>query len=197
MKQLTILLSSLLILYITACTNQPPKTTDQTTPQDSIINSESGTITDPAETYDTKTGISYNTYCNERYGFCIDYPKDLLIPQGESGSGDGQVFLSASGQNTLTVYRDFSDMVDPDSFTLKAEYEHDIAYGDAGRERQDITYKKAGSTFFVISGYSGDKIFYQKTILTNGQLATCILTYNKSEKDVYNKISEHVFQSFK
>ncbi len=36
----------------------------------------------------------YETYYNHRYDYSIDYPKDVLFPQGESDNGDGQKFLS-------------------------------------------------------------------------------------------------------
>ena len=38
----------------------------------------------------------YTGYYNERYGYGMEYP-DILIPQGEADSGDGQAFVSGNG----------------------------------------------------------------------------------------------------
>ena len=197
MKPIRIILSSLIVIAITSCNDRTENETEGNVSRDPVIHSKSEALDNMEVRSNSVTGLQYRCYCNERYGYCIDYPLEVLYPQGESGSGDGQVFTSADSQDTLLVYRDFSDMSDPDTkFTLKAEYEHDIA--DQGNDRgKRITYKKSGKDFFVLSGYRGDKIFYQKTMLSNGQLITCILSYRKSEKEIYKQISERVFQSFK
>jgi hypothetical protein len=194
MKSTKFILSTLIFLSITSCNNQPEKVTENKAPQDSVAIAQE----EPGAVNDAAVELQYKAYCNDRYGFCIDYPLEVLYPQGESGSGDGQVFTSSDSEDSLLVYRDFSDMTDPDTkFSLKTEYEQDVARMGSGPGKRDVTYKKLGKDFFVISGYMADKIFYQKTIITHGELATCVLSYRKSEKERYNKISEQVFQSFK
>ena len=46
----------------------------------------------------------YGSYSNGRFGYSIDYPKDLLIPQGESDNEDGQEFTSKDGKAVLLVW---------------------------------------------------------------------------------------------
>src|SRR5258706_14209851 len=46
----------------------------------------------------------YKTYANARFKYSISYPTDLLIPQGESENGDGQVFREKSGSVEMRVY---------------------------------------------------------------------------------------------
>src|SRR5207237_8321240 len=46
----------------------------------------------------------YKTYDNARFKYSISYPTDLLIPQGESENGDGQVFREKSGSVEMRVY---------------------------------------------------------------------------------------------
>ncbi len=128
------------------------------------------------------------------YPFCADYPSTILIPQGESDSRDGQIFMSKNEQNELRVYREFIDFGNDDNeLTLKYQFNKQIK-----ARKNKITYKKLNQDFFVISGYNTKgQIFYQKTYLFEKDLFTCILTYNKNEKKLYNKIAEHVFKSFK
>jgi hypothetical protein len=179
-------------LALSGCTTQPQTVAENQVPQDTVAMTQPDVVNEP------ETEPQYESYCNSKYAFCIDYPTNVLHPQGESGSGDGQVFTSSDLEDSLSVYRDFSDMIDPDTkFSIKAEYEHDLAGNENGRGKREVTYKKLGKDFFVLSGYMGDKIFYQKTMITNGELATCMMSYRKSEKELYNKVSERVFKSFK
>lgn len=141
-----------------------------------------------------QNNIKYKTYCNSLYPFCADYPSTILIPQGESDSRDGQIFMSKNEQNELRVYREFIDFGNDDNeLTLKYQFNKQIK-----ARKNKITYKKLNQDFFVISGYNAKgQIFYKKTYLFEKDLYTCILTYNVSEKELYNKIAEHVFKSFK
>ena len=41
--------------------------------------------------------IAFNKYCNARFGYCIDYPKQHFIPQPESENGDGRIFKNKKG----------------------------------------------------------------------------------------------------
>ena len=142
--------------------------------------------------------FKFETYCNVRFGFCIDYPSGRLFPQGESGNGDGQIFKSKNAATTMWVYRDFRDNEDPDSkFDIESAFILDTGVENPEKSKRVITYKKLGKNFYVISGYNNEKIFYQKTINTDAGLATSLIEYPESEKDYYNKVSETIFQSFK
>lgn len=142
--------------------------------------------------------INYETYCNQRFGFCIDYPTDMLFPQGESGNGDGQIFKSKDAENTLRAYRDYRDNIDPETqYTIESAYNEDSWGNNPDEPKRVITYKKLGKAFFVVSGYNDGKIFYQKSIIKDGQLFTCLIEYNESDKEIYNNISDRISKSFK
>lgn len=142
--------------------------------------------------------IKYETYCNGKFGFCVDYPVGILYPQGESGSGDGQIFKSKDAENTLRVYRDFRDNIDPDTtYNIETAYNEDSRGNIPDKPKRVITYKKLEKSFFVVSGYNNGKIFYQKTIMSNNQLATCIIEYREVDKKMFNVFSEKIFNSFK
>lgn len=142
--------------------------------------------------------VTYKTYCNSRYGFCIAYPGEILYPQGESGSGDGEAFKSKDGGNTLLAYRDFRDNIDPDKpFAIATAYAQDLKPDEGDPLKKNITYKKLGKDFYVISGFHDDKVFYQKTMMADSQLVTCILEYRQSDRALYDQVSEQVFKSFK
>ncbi|MEI9947196.1 MAG: hypothetical protein WDN26_23645 [Chitinophagaceae bacterium] len=47
--------------------------------------------------------LKFDTYCNARFGYCIDYP-GILFPQPESENGDGRVFKDKQGNEALIVF---------------------------------------------------------------------------------------------
>jgi len=152
----------------------------------------------PCFSGNTQTSPQYKTYCNSKYGYCVDYPSSILLPQGESGSGDGQVFESKNKENSLTIYRDLRDNMDPDvKFDIATAYKEDVDVSES-RNPKTVTYKKLGKTFYVVSGYEGKKIYYQKTFLSeDGQLVTCRLVYLERDQQLYNTLLDHIMKSLR
>ncbi|MFN8291872.1 MAG: hypothetical protein U0U70_16560 [Chitinophagaceae bacterium] len=142
--------------------------------------------------------IKYETYCNSRYGYCIDYPATLLYPQGEAPSGDGQEFKSKNADVQLLVYRDLRDNFTMDEpYTIQTAYEEDARGSDPEHPKKVIVYKKLGKDFFAVSGYNNGRIFYQRTILREEGLVTSYIEYPEADSAVYNKVSERIFSSLK
>ena len=140
--------------------------------------------------------LKLESYCNHKFYYCIDYPVELLYPEGEAENGDGQAFKSADGSTLLLVYRDFRDNMYPENtFTIETAFKEDLK--SHSKPPKTISYKTCTNDFFVISGHNNGKIFYQKTILADGQLVTSILEYNDNEKEIYNAVAERIFKSFK
>jgi hypothetical protein len=146
----------------------------------------------------------YESYCNSRYNYCIDYPT-IMVAQPEAGNGDGRVFINPKDSATLTVYGTIGiDLETEAPIPLKERYVKDMQNIKDQSPDNRITYQQFGQRqhFFVISGYKKDRIFYQKTIVKldensqNPSFAYAILEYRDQDKEVYNKISEKVFTSF-
>jgi hypothetical protein len=136
---------------------------------------------------------TFNEYCNSRFGFCISYPSNFKA-QGESDNGDGQEFLSMDGKSSLLVYRDGRDVLyESDSECKNQSFLSDVTSDDTKK----VTYKQMGDRFYVVSGYEGSSIFYQKTIFTNEGMMTAIFTYPTSQKAKYDSYCVKVFETFK
>ena len=62
----------------------------------------------------------------------------------------------------------------------------------------DITYERTKSTFFVLSGYRDDAIFYTKVAVSDDQHTACILdiTYPRSRKKEFDPIVTRMSHSF-
>lgn len=116
---------------------------------------------------------TYNTYRNARFGTVVQYPSNLLIPQRESDSGDGRRFISRDGDVELSVY----GFHNKNNRTVNREMLR--AINDWRRDGARLTYWKWQGGWFVLSGYVGSDIFYEKTLYRNGVFHTLIWQYPK------------------
>jgi len=141
----------------------------------------------------TLTQSSYNQYCNARFGFCVSYPNTFKA-QGESDNGDGQEFISADGKSSLLVYRDGREAIYESEAECRSQsYLSDIT----SDETKQVTYKKKGDNFYVVSGYQGSMIFYQKTIFTEQGMMTAVFTYPTAQKAKYDAYCSKLLETFK
>jgi hypothetical protein len=141
-----------------------------------------------------KIADGYKSYCNSRFQYCIDYP-DFLIPKPESENGDGRIFENKKGAKILTVFGRINQDADGNPLSLKTQFESDIK--TMQENRKNITYKKLGKTFYVLSGTDNEKTFYQKTIIKKDAFCFAILTYSKQGKMLYDSVTGHIAASFK
>jgi hypothetical protein len=101
--------------------------------------------------------LTFITNCNDRYGFCVDYPKNILYPQPLSGNGDGRHFSNKKGDKILTTFGRRNDTGD-DKISLAEQFEEDLRSEDlvdeiTGVGKKVITYSKLSNNYFVISGF--------------------------------------------
>ncbi len=132
------------------------------------------------------TGINYENYCNSRFQFCIDYPRDLTS-QGEAENGDGQIFLSKDKQTEVRAY----GMMAIEEFDkLSQQYETAIT-------GITVSYKVIKPSWFIFSGTDKKgNIVYRKTVkkklddYMNGGpqdvFQTLMITYPVSQKKLYD-----------
>jgi hypothetical protein len=185
-----------LIIFATgffSCTEAPAIERDLSEPETVTQeqNEHENIADEPSSEVDLEE-ITYNTYCNDRFHFCIAYPSEILIAQGESDSRDGQIFKSNDGENTLWVYRDYRDNMEPSEYTIETAYTEDLE----PTVEKSVTYNKLGTDYYVVSGYVDGKIYYQKTMMLEGELMTALIEYSKKDKAVYGQISKKIFSSF-
>jgi hypothetical protein len=60
-----------------------------------------------------------------------------------------------------------------------------------------VTYGKKGPHYFVVSGYDGDNIFYQKTQIFGDHSSSFLMQYPKAEKAKYRAANEMLESSFR
>ena len=130
----------------------------------------------------------YGCYVNHRYGYALAWPKRLLSPRGESDAGDGQVFAAQDGRSELRCWGSFNDAP---PLTISEALAAALA-----ESRRQVTYKHLGRDFFVLSGHAGGRIFYRRTALAHGVLATFELTYEPSLKSLFDPVIQDLCAGF-
>lgn len=165
----------------------------------------------------SKKNLIFENYCNKRYNFCVDYPKDFLFPQPLPTNGDGRQFIGKDAETNLVVSgRANWNEEKRVEYTISEQFYEDLQNNtdtfprvyNGGKPYLNIrviSYKKLGVNFYVISGYEKindngqiyHMVFYQKTILKEHSICTARLEYKESEKNIYEKVVVRLFKSFK
>ncbi len=131
--------------------------------------------------------VNYETYYNQRYDYGVAYP-DFLIPQGESESQDGQMFVSDKGK--MVVYRTFKAIVG-DNPTIEAAFEEEL------KASENIKEKLLSGNYYFIKGEKDKNTLYnQYTILANDDFFVIYFEYQADDERLFECISNHVSESF-
>jgi hypothetical protein len=146
--------------------------------------------TEPGNAVPTRPmGQPYGEYVNDRFGYSFAYPEDLLRPQGESADGTSQQFVSADGQTVVAV----GAAPDLTGMTLEDAYAQ-ARRAAGGRE---VTYKASGASWYVVSGYEGNRLFYEKTFLRGDTFKTLSISFPRQYRAKYYAMVEAMSNSFK
>ena len=129
----------------------------------------------------------WETYINGRFGTQISYPADVFRPGEAQADGDGRSFSSQDAQ--LEVF----GFDNPSGETARSL--RDRLVGSQGYE--DVTYTRSGSTWLVLSGFRGDRIFYEKYFFRGGTIQAFGLEFPSDAKPFYAPIVEALEDTFR
>jgi hypothetical protein len=127
-------------------------------------------------------------YCNARFAFCIDYPKNLIMQQAPE-NGDGRTFKTKDGLVKMLAYGSNNSLMEKLETRFNAE--------SSSSDTRKVTYKLFKPDFFVISGIENKKVFYQKVLFKNDEYKTFLINYPMSQKKTYDPITAKIAASFK
>ncbi|MDU1903566.1 MAG: hypothetical protein E6772_02175 [Dysgonomonas sp.] len=137
--------------------------------------------------------LEAGAYANEKLGYSITYPKDILVLQSETENTDEQVFLAKEGNAKLRIYKDIRKDKSGKVLTFNEAFELDRGT----TSKRQVSYSSLKPLFYAVSGVEGKEIFYQKTIMAKGDMVTAKLTYMKEDKPTYDAMIATLFDSFK
>ena len=132
------------------------------------------------------------TYVNDRFGFTLAYPADVLVMQPAPENDDGRTLAAFDGAKILVFggYNVANDTLASKRASLK------------GLDYARITYNATGKNWFVVSGHRAiggiDSIFYEKYIVSaaSDTIHSLIVTYPAKFNARYDPIVDRVAASF-
>lgn len=142
------------------------------------------------------TALSANNehYCNERFGFCLDYPQDM--ESSISPTGDAVVISNDKGDdNSFSVMAhgmiNTSETGKPQTISAVTK--------ENSQDFEKITYRKKQSSKIILSGYRDNKktIVYKKIYVGKHYINRLIFSYPATDKELYDDTVKKIIKSFK
>lgn len=125
------------------------------------------------------------TYCNARFGFCINYDQDFGIEPAPD-NGDGRIFYDRDGFK-MTVFGS-------NNITMTS-LKDEIKFRSQNIDK--VTYQKIIEERGVVSGYKNNNIVYIKILKTKETFNILIIEYPKGLSEIYSSIVRDISTSFK
>jgi hypothetical protein len=132
------------------------------------------------------------TYKNDELGYSFYYPSTFFEPQGIATNTEAKTFTSPDQRAKIVV----SAVENDEGFTL-ASYRATILGQFGGYERLD--YSPKGHTWFVLSGYRGENIYYQKVLFScaNRVINVFSVTFPTADRAFYEGLVEVMEDNFR
>ncbi len=129
------------------------------------------------------------TYANERLPFSIVVPASHFYALPAPPAGDGAVFVALDGSAEIRVWGAYN-VLEQSLAELQQQ-----ALGEHTGDR--VTYRRQGSDWFVISGFSGQSIFYEKVILRADIVAGFVMTYPAAGRALFDQLLGSIAAGFR
>jgi hypothetical protein len=143
----------------------------------------------------------WTDYRNEKFGYSLLYPADIFAPAPAQSTQSarlpdhadegGRSFRSHDGRARLVV------LATPNSDFTPEEYRETILKEFKGYDR--VTYGPKGKTWFVLSGFRDNDIYYQKVMFScaNKIINALSISFPAAEKPLYAPLVERMEDNFK
>lgn len=147
---------------------------------------------DEDEVLDANTEMTWKSYENERFQFCVEYPTNFLKEMGESENHDGNSFANANESSEMRASGILNVLDESIEEAFASATENGTYYND----EQTITYKRQKDNWFVVSGNYYESIFYVKTVLKGDTFYTLYFEYHPSEEEKFKTIIKRTTKNF-
>lgn len=132
-------------------------------------------------------GGGWQSYVNDRFGMSFDFPADVFTPLEPPQNGDGRSF--ASPDASLQIFATHNTL---------GETPRSMKRDMVGLEDyQEVTYSPSGDTWLVLSGFRGDRIFYEKYFFRDDVVSAFAIEFPRERKPFYSPIIERMEDSFR
>jgi serine/threonine-protein kinase len=131
--------------------------------------------------------VNYERYYNSRFNYSLLYPTNILVKQQAPENDDGRTFTSPDRKIIMKVFGSHN-VFDKNIQNLYRE--------ELNQPNQTVTYKRLADNWFVISGYENNRVFYNKTLLHQGDVLTLSIDYDKALQSKFDPIVAAISRSF-
>jgi hypothetical protein len=131
--------------------------------------------------------VNYDRYYNSRFNYSVIYPTNILAKQEASQNNDGRTFISPDGKAVMKVFGSHNVF----NKDIKNLYRDQL-----NQPNQKVTYQRLADKWFVVSGYENNRVFYNKTMLHEGDILTLMIHYDKSLQPKFDPIVGAISRSF-
>ena len=127
------------------------------------------------------------TYYNQKFRFEVEYPADVLIGQGESPNGYGQIYDSKDKEAILKTYAKFN--------TSDVPFETAYEKAQNGKVTEKDIDERA--SVFTVSGVHSGMVYHIKTYFIDDVYIIYEFRYPETKSDVYGPINKEMMESFR
>ena len=124
-------------------------------------------------------------YTNARFGTSVTFPRDIFVDRlPPPANSDGMTFTAAD-RASLAVYGSYN-----------ALEQTPAQLADFSSEGMNVTYRKVGKDWVVLSGHDGNSIFYQRLEFgRSGVIHAFLLKYPATAKAKYDPLIGRIADS--
>lgn len=133
----------------------------------------------------------WRRFVEPEFGARALYPAHVFTPAPRDPEVPGQAFLSGDGEAKLAI-GSWRNEAGESPATFRSKLLAEARYAS-------LTYGPRGRSWFVLSGYRGDKIYYEKVMYTcGGKLVSAFaILYPAAERGLYDPIVERMEDHFR
>ena len=135
------------------------------------------------------TTYEWRSYTHQARAFRVEVPT-FLAEAGGVPEGDGRSFVS--GSVSIVVWFDSTIAGQTDAKSALS-----AATARESKAGHEVTYEISKDNWYVVSGFAGDKIFYDRALISSGRLYHARLEYPKSLKGEMEPVLKRVTRSFR
>lgn len=141
---------------------------------------------------EASSGQGLSVYRNDRYRFELAYPAEIFAPDDTAQSDSGKMFTSRDGTARLLA----SAGPNESNLTLEAYRQFVLSKSYTGAR---IDYAPVRKNWFVLSGITGDQMFYERiTLKCSGRMIYgWQMLYPVAERKLYDPIVETIHRGYR
>lgn len=131
--------------------------------------------------------LEYIRYENPAYGYSLAYPDTLFGPVQTVGEGRGMEFSTSDSTSRILVFADEESSQDD----FEEQYQSALLQPE-GR----VMYRARESSWYIVSGLVDERVFYEKSVLSDGVLRTLRVEYPADRRAYFDAVTAVMSASF-